>query len=361
MTTTFELQATRGKAAQDLPTRFMDLLNHCGLALMISLGHRTGLFDTMATLDWSTSTQIAQAAGLSERYVREWLGAMTTGHIVDHDPESRTYKLPEEHARWLTRAATPNNLAVAAQWVAVLGSVEDEVAAAFRHGKGVPYSAYKDFHRVMAEESGQTVVGALEGFILPLVPEVIARLEEGIEAVDVGCGAGRAVMEMARLFPKSRFTGIDFSHEAIDLATREAARRGIGNVRFHVQDAATWHAPASADFITTFDAVHDQADPAAALKNIYTSLRPGGTYLMQDILASSHHHTDIDHPVGPFIYCISTMHCMSVSLANNGAGLGAAWGKETALQMLREAGFKETRVETLAHDVMNYYYISRKP
>ena len=137
--TAVELDSTKTEA---FGRKMVEMLNHAALALMTSIGHRTGLFDVMSRLPRSTSEQIAAEAGLSERYVREWLGAMVTGGIVEYEPQARRYRLPAEHAAWLTREASPNNVAVSAQWIAVLGSVEDQVVEAFRHGKGVPYSAY---------------------------------------------------------------------------------------------------------------------------------------------------------------------------------------------------------------------------
>lgn len=338
--------------------RLIETINGAGLALMISLGHRTGLFDALAQLPASTSEGIAAAANLNERYVREWLGAMVTGNVVDFDPAARTYRLPAEHAALLTRAASPNNFAASMQWVAVLGSVEDNVADAFRHGKGVPYSAYNRFHEVMAEESGQSVVAALFDHILPLVPGLPDRMETGLDVLDVGCGSGRALIEMAEQFPKSRFVGYDASPEGIAAANAEAKRRSVSNVRFEVRDVAALSEKGAFDLVTAFDAIHDQAKPDAVLRNVAAALRPGGTFLMQDISGSSHVHADKSHPFGPFLYTISCMHCMSVSLASGGPGLGAMWGKETALRMLAEAGFGAVRVESLPHDPLNFFYVA---
>jgi SAM-dependent methyltransferase len=340
--------------------RMIGLLNQAGLALMLSIGHRTGLFDTMAGLPPATSAQIAEAAGLNERYVREWLGAMVTGRIVAYDPATGHYHLPAEHAAALTRAASPNNCAAFMQWVAVLGSVEDQVVDCFREGGGVPYTAYPRFHEVMAEESGQTVLPALFEHILPLVPGLTQRLEAGIDVLDVGCGAGRALILMAERFPSSRFTGYDFFAEAIDMARAEAARRGLANIRFGIQDAAALTEVEAYDLITTFDAVHDQARPDVVLGAIRRALRPDGVYLMQDIAGSSEVQNNLGHPMAPFIYTISCMSCMTVSLAQGGMGLGAMWGQEQASAMLAEAGFADVAIKQLPHDFQNDYYVVRK-
>lgn len=346
--------------AEAFEGKVVDMLNLGSLALMTSLGHRTGLFDAMVNLSFSTSDEIAKTAGLDERYVREWLGALTTANIIEHRAEDNTYRLPPEHAACLTRRSAPNNLAAFTQYIAVLGAVEDEVLEAFNHGKGVPYSSYKRFHKVMAEDSGQTVVAALNDHILPLVPDVSEKLREGIKVIDVGCGSGQAVALLAASFPNSHFTGLDISEEAVAVANETAKSKNLNNADFFVHDTAESFAIEQYSLITAFDAIHDQSKPEQVLKNIYAALAPGGTFLMQDIAASSNVKNNMNHPIAPFLYTISCMHCMSVSLAGGGPGLGAMWGKEKAITMLETAGFKDIRIEKLSHDIQNYYYIMLK-
>ncbi|MGI9435300.1 MAG: class I SAM-dependent methyltransferase, partial [Geminicoccaceae bacterium] len=216
----------------------VQILNHGALALMISLGHRTGLFDSMAEMPPATSATIAGRTCLNERYVREWLGAMVTGGIVDYDMAQSTYHLPAEHAACLTRLASPNNLAAFAQYIPQLGSVEDKIVGCFEHGGGVPYAAFTRFQSIMAEDSGQTVLPALLDMILPLMPGMIDRLKSGIDVLDVGCGSGRALNIMAQAFPKSRFVGYDFSEEGITVGRTEARTHDVANIRFEVMDAA---------------------------------------------------------------------------------------------------------------------------
>jgi 2-polyprenyl-3-methyl-5-hydroxy-6-metoxy-1,4-benzoquinol methylase len=354
------VQLTDKSKAEAFAEKMLGTLNGAALALMTSIGHRTELFDAMAALPPSTLAQIAEAAKLNERYVREWLGAMVTGQIIEHDAATGTYSLPPEHAAFLTRAAAPDNLAVTAQFVAVLGEVESRIVDCFRNGGGVPYSAYPRFHAVMAEESSQTVVAGLKDAIFPLVPGLVEDLTRGIDVLDVGCGSGRALNYMAKAFPKSWFTGFDFSEEAVQAARREAELHGLVNVRFEVKDVAALNESEQFDLITAFDSIHDQARPALVLKGINRALRPEGTFLMQDIRGSSHVHKNMDHPIAPFLYTISSMHCMTVSLAAGGDGLGAMWGEEKALEMLGEAGFNSVLVKQLAHDIMNNFYVAKK-
>ncbi len=338
--------------------RLVGTLNEAATAMMISIGHRTRLFDTLAKLPASNSQEIADAAGLNERYVREWLNAMVTARVVNYDAAAGTYVLPEEHAAALTRAAAPANLAATMQFIAVLGSVEDRIVECFEKGGGVPYEEFKHFQRVMAEESDQSVVSALHEHILPLAPGVTRRLEAGIEVADIGCGSGHAVIEMALKYPKSRFVGYEISEEGLAEGRRRARELGLQNARFAYQDVAELDEPGRFDLITGFDVIHDQARPAEVLRAVRRCLRDDGIFLMQDMKGSSQVEKNMEHPVAPFLYTVSCMHCMTVSLAENGAGLGTMWGRETAERMLGEAGFENVGVHELEHDMQNYFYVA---
>jgi 2-polyprenyl-3-methyl-5-hydroxy-6-metoxy-1,4-benzoquinol methylase len=334
-------------------------LNNAALSLMISLGHRSGLFDVMSKLPPSTSQEIATQAGLNERYVREWLGAMVTGKIIEVNPATMRFSLPAEHAAFLTRAAAADNMAAFAQYIATLGAVEDDVLECFQKGGGVPYSRFPRFHEVMAEDSGQSVMSSLESHILPLIPGLTQRLEKGIRVLDVGCGRGGVLTRLAELYPKSKFTGMDLSNEAISYAREEAAKRGLKNLEFIAADLSDFDQaarPDSYDLITTFDAIHDQGKPLNVLKGIHRSLKPDGLYLMQDISGTSHVDQDINHPLGTFLYTVSCMHCMTVSLAQGGEGLGAMWGEEKTREYLERAGFRSVTTHRLAHDIQNNWY-----
>jgi SAM-dependent methyltransferase len=346
------------KAVPEFLPRLIGILNDGMLCLAISIGHRTGLFDTMSNGTKATSVEIAKRAGLNERYVREWLGAMVTGRIVDYDAKTKTYALPVERAAFITRAAGIDNLATFSQFVALLGTVESQVVGSFQKGGGVPYSEFGDFQRLMAEDSGQTFEARLLQTTLPLVDGLVDRLKSGIDVADIGCGSGHAINLMAAAFPKSRFVGYDFSEEGLDAGRTEAKVRKLTNVRFESKDVSTLDRAAAFDFITSFDAIHDQAHPDRVLAAIHRALRADGVYLCVDIAASSDLANNLEHPLGPFLYTISTMHCMTVSLALDGKGLGTVWGKELALSMLIDAGFGRVDVKQVEGDILNNYYIA---
>jgi SAM-dependent methyltransferase len=285
---------------------------------------------------------------------------MVTGRIIEYDPAQGTYRLPAEHAVWLTRDAGTNNLAFQAQYIVMLANVQEEIVDCFSRGGGVPYSSFPDFQQLMAEESTQVVDGSLLQVTLPLVPGLVERLQAGIDVADIGCGSGHALNLMAQAFPRSRFAGYDFSQEGIAAARAEASRLGLTNARFEVRDVSRLDAPDHYDFITAFDAIHDQARPAEVLKAIAKALRPEGVFLMLDIRASSLLEENMEHPLATFLYTISCNHCMTVSLAGDGAGLGTMWGEQVACQMLRDAGFTQLEVKHIEADIMNSYYIASK-
>ena len=345
---------------EEFAERMVGAIDSASLAILLSIGHQTKLFDTLAELPPATSTQIADAAGLNERYVREWLGGVAVERVVDYDPSAQTYTLPPHRAAVLTRAAGPDNLSRVAQFIPLLAEVEQKVIGCFHNGGGLSYAEYPRFHALMAEESGATFDAALVDVILPMAEGLPDRLRAGAEVADFGCGSGHAVNIMAQAFPASRFTGIDFSDEGLAAARAEASQWGLSNATFVAKDVAALDEVETYDVITAFDAIHDQAHPAQVLANVYRALRPGGVFLMVDIKASSHVEDNVGVPFASYMYTVSTMHCMSVSLALDGDGLGTVWGRQLATSMLGDAGFTDVAVHELESDPINFYYVARK-
>ncbi|MCP3856320.1 MAG: class I SAM-dependent methyltransferase [Actinomycetia bacterium] len=336
-----------------------DVMNGGALALMCSIGHRTGLFDAMATMEAATADEVAAESELHPRYVKEWLSAMTMGGIIDHDVESETFHLPPEHAGLLTRAAGPLNLTTFCQYIGLLGEVEDDVVEAFRNGGGVPYDRYPKFTGLMDESSGQRYHHTLIDQVVPLLGGA-EQFESGIDVADVGCGSGLALSILGSAYPNSRFVGYDFGEQGVAAARARTAEAGLTNVDFEVRDAAELGEVDRFDLVTTFDAIHDQARPREVLSGINRALRPGGTYLCVEPKASSCLHENHDLPMAPLVYTISTMHCMTVSMAYGGPGLGTAWGEGMAMEWLGDAGFVDIESSGIRDDRGNSYFLSRK-
>jgi 2-polyprenyl-3-methyl-5-hydroxy-6-metoxy-1,4-benzoquinol methylase len=239
--------------------------------------------------------------------------------------------------------------------VPVLGAVEDRIVECFERGGGVPLSAFPRFHAVMADESGQTVVASLVERVLPLAPGLVEALERGIDVLDVGCGSGRALNRLAARFPASRFTGYDNASEAIEAARAEARARGLANASFAWRDVAKQRHAGEFDCVLAFGSIRAQADPERVLRGLAAALRPDGVLLMRDAPLA-----DGSHPLAPFLYTLSCLHSLAVSLEAGGSGLGAMWGEPQALRMLAGAGFGRVEVTRLAHDATGVYFVAGK-
>lgn len=341
----------------------LELLSHYTsgmLTLMVDLGHRTGLFGAAAEGP-ATSEELAARAGMQERYVREWLAALVTGGIVDYDPPSATYTLPPDHAVVLTGDSAAN-LAPLAQINTHLATHLHQVAAAFRDGGGVPYSEFRpEFTAVMDAASRATFDELLVDHWLALLPEVAERLRHGARVADIGCGTGHAALVLARAFPASNFVGIEIAEDAVASAVAEAQRSSVTNVRYEVADAATFTTDEALDVAFSFDAIHDQADPRAVVERIHTALVSGGVYVMVEPAASSRLEDNLANEMAPWVYGVSTLHCLTVSLAEGGTGLGAAWGHQRACQMLAEVGFVDIRTFDAPGDPLDMFFVAVKP
>ena len=327
---------------------------------MVAIGHQTGLFEAAATGP-ATSTELSERAGLSERHVREWLGSMVTAGVFTYDPADGTYGLPPEHAFLLTGDTAMNQAVLAPMSVHLSGHVND-VAERFRTGGGVSYDAYRpEFTEAMDEIGRRQYDASLIGSYLPRADGLLDRLEDGIDVADLGCGTGHCINLMARQFPASTFVGYDIADDALELGRAEAAGWGLTNVRFARQDVAGLSDVEQFGLVTAFDAIHDQVDPDGMLAGAYAALEPGGTFFAVDINASSNLEDNVGNPLAPFIYAASVLHCMEVSLAGDGAGLGTAWGRELACHMLGEAGFEGIAVHDMDDDPLNVIYTCRRP
>ena len=349
-----------------------DILNLGALNLAMGLGYRLGLFEALDALAAPASCDaIATQAGLAGRYVREWLGIMVCGGIValsaGQDGQDR-FHLPRAHADLITRRAGSANLGVYTQEIPLLTRCAvEEVAEGFRTGRGVEYRHYPRFQQFMGQLADAKHRQVLVGTFLPSVDEgrMVRLMTGGIRVCDLGCAEGLALMLMAEAFPRSTFVGLDISKEALHTARTAAASQGLANVIFIQQDAAALDESSSLagsfDYVTAFDAIHDQTRPLAALRGVRALLKPGGAFSMVDIAAASRLADNRDHPMGAFLYTVSLMHCMPVGLVDGGTGLGMMWGREKAVALLREAGFGDVAVTAIPQDAFNLHFFCRKP
>jgi SAM-dependent methyltransferase len=338
-------------ASREFGAKLLQIYTGAMLTNLISIGYRTGLFEAAAAGP-ATIEELSARAGLQQRYVREWLGAMTTGGIFDHDPASGRFALPAERAALLTGDRAANGAPISGVVVHMSKHVP-ALADCFKYGGGVGYDAFRpEFTRCM-DDAWRRIFDEhlIEGF-LGRVAGLDARLQ-------TGCGTGHAVNVMARTYAASSFVGFDIAEDAIETARQEAVEMDLRNVEFAVQDVTRLPPGSSFDLITAFDAVHDQREPALVLKGVCEALRPNGLFMMIEFKFESDIADNIGNPFAALYYAFSTMHCTTVSLAAGGPGLGAVWGDRTANAMLRDAGF--SRIERLdSPRPQNCIYVCRK-
>jgi 2-polyprenyl-3-methyl-5-hydroxy-6-metoxy-1,4-benzoquinol methylase len=356
MTATATETAFDGAKAEAFAGHLLSILGGSLLNSMVDIGHRTGLFAAAAT-GWATSDELATRAGLTERYVREWLGAMTTGGIVEYDASTEMFWLPPEHAALLTGCASMGPIAVSNT---VLAKHVHQIVQVFQDGGGVPYAAYTPEFTDVMDEIGRGVLDSmLLDAYLPIAPGLIDALGAGIRVADFACGTGHALVLMARAFPSSTFVGYDLDEHAIARARAEAAGAGLSNVTFEVADVARVASARRFDVVFVFDAIHDQVDPDAVLGRIHEALVPGGLLFMREPHAADTLAGNIHNPMAPVIYSVSTLHCLTVSLAHGGAGIGMAFGEERARRMLADAGFGAVDVQPAPGHPFDAVYVTR--
>lgn len=355
--------------AEDFAARLNDILNASALNLALAIGHRCGLLLALAReSEPCKAAALAEQTGLDERYVREWLGAMVCGEIVEISGGAggeELYLLPPERAEVLV-GSNDDGLAIYCQELPLLTSCAyEKVLNAFRTGSGIPYSNYPDFQAFMAGLAATKHRRQLIEEFLPVVDggRLVERLKAGIRVCDFGCGEGVALVLMAAAFPESSFVGIDIDWEVLAIARKNAARFNLSNLEFGLHDASELlHDPHWAgrfDYVTAFDAIHDQQAPLEALKSVRHVLADDGLFSMVDIAACSRQADNCEHPLGSFLYTVSLMHCLPVGLVDGGAGLGMMWGREQAVALLEEAGFGQISVEPVPGDPFNFHYLCR--
>lgn len=327
------------------------------LALMIDVGDRTGLFAAAAEGP-ASAAELAKRAGLNERYVREWLGAMVTGGIFDYDSDAETYSLPSWRAACLTGPGQ-GNLAHLSGIVRFLGKNVPDVAKAFRDGGGVPYDKYFPAFTDFADGvSRGTYEELLASQWVPLHPGLSERLTAGARVADIGCATGSSTNALARAFRNSTFTGYDIIENFIDRARREAAAEGLSNASFELLDVSGFPVEPKLDCVFALDVIHDLPDPLGTLRRIREALAPDGTLVMVEPDNSSSLSANLDNPIATLMYTASTLHCIPVSLANGGEGHGLVWGRERATEMLQAAGFTSVTRHPAPGDPFNAVYFA---
>lgn len=336
----------------------LETYSRATLSIMIDLGARTGLWETLAAAP-GTSAEIAKRVGLTERYVREWLSAVAAAGIATYSASERSFSLDPARAVCLT-GDSPYNLAAGSR-IALLGaSHTPAILRAFRRGGGIPYSEYlPEFPALMDELNRRRYDALLVAAYLPLARGLPARLQAGARVAEIGCGTAHTMHLAARAYPRSTFVGLDDAPAALRMARAEARAWGLTNVRHERRTAERVSEFGPFDAIMMFDAIHDLGDPLAALRAVARALTPRGVLFAVEPRASSHLEENMGSPGAAFLYGISVSYCLPVSLAHGSAGLGTAWGLQRARRLLHTAGFHRVETHEAPANSLAAVYVAR--
>jgi SAM-dependent methyltransferase len=314
-----------------------------GAALTVALafiGDRLGIFRAMADGVSRTTSKLAEHCGLDERYIREWATTMAAAGYLDYNAADEIFCLNPEQALVLAREDNTFFMSGGFQYAVACYRQIPRLMESFQHGGGVPFS---DFGSDIVEAIERLFRAGYEQWVapewIPAVPDVHQRLTAGGLAAEVGCGSGQCVIPVAMAYPNSRFYGYDVDQLSIERARQKAVLAGISQrVTFERIAAEELRYADRFDLVTAFNCIHDMAYPRAALAAIRRIVKPTGAFLWSEAHAGDRLKENLNLQ-GRTMYAASTMHCMTVSLAQGGEGLGSVIGETKARGMAQEAGF----------------------
>ena len=324
------------------------------------IGDRLGLFKALAGAGPLTTEQLADKTDLNERYVREWARAMVAAEYIDYDPDANKYVMTDEQAFVLANEDSPMFVGGGFHFTTPSIWNVPKIMEAFRNGGGISYS-----------DIGEEIPEAIERFFRPgyinfltndwlaAVPGLTEKLKQGAKIADIGCGCGQSTVEMAKAFPKSKVLGIDYDAGSIERARKLAEESGTKNAEFLSAPAENVAAQNQKyDLICSFDCIHDMVDPRGTLKAIRESLADDGVYIWSEPNASAN-PLENRNPVGKTFSAISPLHCMTVSLAHDGEGLGTIIGESGARELAKEAGFSSFEKLPIENPFNQFFALQR--
>jgi SAM-dependent methyltransferase len=327
-------------------------------AALVVMGDKLGLYRALAGAGPLSAVEVARRAGVSERYVREWLNAQAAGGYVDYDPATGRYTLPPEQTVALTDDSSPAFLPGFFQ--IALGTVIDSprITESARTGAGVGWhehnhDVFDGCERFFRPGYNASLIPAW----LPALDGVVEKLEAGAKVADIGCGHGSSTILMAQAYPNSTFDGFDYHEGSIATARQRAEEAGVTDrVRFETKPAADTPGDGY-DLVTMFDCLHDMGDPVGAASRVRKLLAPDGTWLIVEPMAGDRIEDNLN-PVGRAYYGFSTFLCTPASLSQEvGLALGAQAGEARIGDVVAAGGF--TRFRRAAETPFNLVFEAR--
>jgi 2-polyprenyl-3-methyl-5-hydroxy-6-metoxy-1,4-benzoquinol methylase len=333
----------------------------------VYLGEHLGLYQALATGGPLTSAGLASAAGINERYAREWLEEQAVAGILAVEPgvqiaEGRRFSLPLGHAEVLNDVDSINFFAPIGRALVGIGTAMPKVVNAFRTGGGVPYEAYG------AEIRCSIAAMNRPGFLTQLGSEwfsVIADVDQRLRSqpparvADVGCGSGWSSIAIAIAYPLVNVDGLDLDVASIDDARGNAdAMRVADRVTFHVRDAADPSLVGSYDLVTAFETIHDMSNPVGALRAMRALAKDGGAVVIADEKVAEEFTAPGDERER-FAYGLSALHCLPAGMASTpSAGTGTVMRPATMRRYAREAGFADVEILPIENESLTFYRLA---
>jgi 2-polyprenyl-3-methyl-5-hydroxy-6-metoxy-1,4-benzoquinol methylase len=326
----------------------------------IYLGNRLGLYRALQDAGSVTSEELAHKTGLHERWIREWLQGQAVAGLIDYKGDGR-FALSPEMAMVLSDENSPMFFAGGFRGLPQQMAVLERLPESFKTGIGLPYDAFGPEGALgIAGFSTPWFHTALVQVALPKLDGVVAKLAAGVKVADIGCGAGVALIEMAKAHPKTAFHGYDISKYALERAEANKTQAGVRNIIFHDANGDALPADGSFDLVTTFDCIHDATNPAAIIHAVRQALKSDGTWLIADVHGKPTFEENLaDNPMAPLMYGFSVLCCMSSALSEpGGAGLGTLGFHEgVARAMTAEAGFTRFKSHDFDNPINAYYEV----
>jgi 2-polyprenyl-3-methyl-5-hydroxy-6-metoxy-1,4-benzoquinol methylase len=326
--------------------------------LSVAIGDRLGLYAAMAGAGPLTPAGLAERTGLVERYLEEWLAVQAGLGYLEYDPAARAFTLPAEHAAVLADEQSPTFLAGIFPVLRSLYATEDGLLNAFRVGGGVGWDEHSDpLYRGTARLFRPGYAANIVSSWLPALDGMADRLAAGARVADLGCGYGYSTIIMARAFPGSQFTGIDFHGPSLEAAAKAAADAGVSDrVSFEVASATSFLG-SGFDLITCYDCLHDMGDPAGVARRVRAALADDGTWMLVEPAASGQLEENFN-PIGRFFLAASLAICLPSAMAQHGSqALGNHAGEAAVRELVTGAGF--TRWREVARTPVNVVYEAR--
>jgi 2-polyprenyl-3-methyl-5-hydroxy-6-metoxy-1,4-benzoquinol methylase len=332
--------------------------------LAVHLGDRLGLYSALAELGPLTPPELADAAGITPRYAREWLEHQAVADILEVDdveagPDERRYTLPAGYEEVLVDPTSPSTMAPMAQWVVAGGKSIDDLVDAYRTGGGVPWDRYEEVVTAQDRANRPPFIHSLAQEWIPALADIDARLRgDGGRIADIACGTGWSTIALARGYPDVQVDGLDLDRGSIETAQARLATDAADvadRVTFQARDAGDPQLAGRYDLAVILEAVHDMANPAPVLQAARGLLAPGGALLIADEKVAESFGAPGDE-VERLMYSYSVLFCLPNSLAEAGSvATGTVLRPARMRELAAEAGFSRMSIVPIEHDMFRFY------